>query len=362
VANVSNAGAFSGSAASFTGSLSGDVTGTQSSTVVGKINGASLASLATGILKNTTSTGVPSIATSGTDYVIPSGNTATSTVATNVTGGGVGTIPYQTAASTTTMLAANTTTTQKFLTGTGTGSAGQAPAWYDLLGSANTWGGIQTFTGTTDGIGWNREAIFTANNANGDYMLLGDTNNGSGKKNWAIGVGGPSYDEGALVIFSCDDSGGLGSRLFRIDGAHSQSNLGVPLYVTGLINESTLTANTLIGADGSKNIVSKSENVDYSGAIVMTANTTGTITFNSSGHSETISNSSSTLLATATITLPSASTPGQLLTYVGNEIITTLTITGGTQDVGPTLPTTLAANKTLQFQEVGTSGHYIRIQ
>jgi hypothetical protein len=51
-----------GSAASFTGSLSGDVTGTQSATVVGKINGTSLAGLATGILKNTAVTGVPSIA------------------------------------------------------------------------------------------------------------------------------------------------------------------------------------------------------------------------------------------------------------------------------------------------------------
>lgn len=51
-----------GSAGSFTGSLAGDVTGTQGATVVGKINGVSLAALATGILKNTTTTGVPSIA------------------------------------------------------------------------------------------------------------------------------------------------------------------------------------------------------------------------------------------------------------------------------------------------------------
>ena len=51
-----------GSAASFTGSLAGDVTGTQSATVVGKINGTALSGLATGLLKNTTATGVPSIA------------------------------------------------------------------------------------------------------------------------------------------------------------------------------------------------------------------------------------------------------------------------------------------------------------
>ena len=56
---------------SFSGSLAGDVTGTQSATVVGKINGTSLAGLSTGILKNTTTTGVPTIAVAGTDYVIP---------------------------------------------------------------------------------------------------------------------------------------------------------------------------------------------------------------------------------------------------------------------------------------------------
>lgn len=51
-----------GTATNFSGTLVGDVTGTQAATVVGKINGTSLAGLATGILKNTTSTGVPSIA------------------------------------------------------------------------------------------------------------------------------------------------------------------------------------------------------------------------------------------------------------------------------------------------------------
>jgi hypothetical protein len=56
--------------------LTGDVTstsGTVATTVV-KINGVSMAGLATGILKNTTGTGVPSIASAGTDYVVPSGS------------------------------------------------------------------------------------------------------------------------------------------------------------------------------------------------------------------------------------------------------------------------------------------------
>lgn len=49
----------------------GDATGSTALTVV-KINGVAMSGLATGILKNTTGTGVPSIAVSGTDYTSPS--------------------------------------------------------------------------------------------------------------------------------------------------------------------------------------------------------------------------------------------------------------------------------------------------
>jgi hypothetical protein len=54
---------------------SGDATGSTALTVVG-INGTSLAGLATGILKNTNSTGIPSIATAGVDYLTPTGSAA----------------------------------------------------------------------------------------------------------------------------------------------------------------------------------------------------------------------------------------------------------------------------------------------
>lgn len=63
-----------GSAGSFTGNLVGDVSGTQITTSVKKINGVTLSTLSTGLLKNTTGTGAPTIAISGVDYVIPSGN------------------------------------------------------------------------------------------------------------------------------------------------------------------------------------------------------------------------------------------------------------------------------------------------
>lgn len=56
-------------------SITGDVTASGSTgalaATVTKINGVSLAGLATGVLKNTTTTGVPSIAVAATDYVAP---------------------------------------------------------------------------------------------------------------------------------------------------------------------------------------------------------------------------------------------------------------------------------------------------
>lgn len=54
--------------------LTGDATTSAGAVAVtvGKINGTALSGLATGVLKNTTATGVPSIAAAGTDYVAPS--------------------------------------------------------------------------------------------------------------------------------------------------------------------------------------------------------------------------------------------------------------------------------------------------
>ena len=57
--------------------LTGDTVGSGTgsiTTTTGRLNGISLANLATGILKNTTGTGAPSIASAGTDYLAPAGN------------------------------------------------------------------------------------------------------------------------------------------------------------------------------------------------------------------------------------------------------------------------------------------------
>ena len=69
--------------------LTGDATssvGSAATTVV-KINGTALSGLATGLLKNTTTTGVPSIAIAGTDYAIATNGTIGQALTSNGTGG-----------------------------------------------------------------------------------------------------------------------------------------------------------------------------------------------------------------------------------------------------------------------------------
>lgn len=153
---------FSGGGSGIT-ALTGDVTasgtGSVAATVVG-INGTNLAALATGFLFNTTATGVPtSIGSTGSGNVVLASNavlvapalgtpasgvitnltgtcaSCTAATATNLAGGTIGVLPYQSAANTTVLLAANITTTPQFLTSTGTGAAGLAPT---LTGSTGT--------------------------------------------------------------------------------------------------------------------------------------------------------------------------------------------------------------------------------
>jgi hypothetical protein len=68
--------------------LTGDVTSIGNAATVVKINGTSLSGLATGLLKNTTGTGVPTIATAGTDYQLP--------ITLTTTGSGVATLSSNT--------------------------------------------------------------------------------------------------------------------------------------------------------------------------------------------------------------------------------------------------------------------------
>jgi hypothetical protein len=108
--------------------LSGDVSTSGSNAVtVTRLNGTSLSSLGTGILKNTTGTGVPSIAIAADFPTLNQDTSGTAAKATNLAAGTVGQVPYQTSANNTTFLAANTAATDQVVVSHGTGAAGQAP-------------------------------------------------------------------------------------------------------------------------------------------------------------------------------------------------------------------------------------------
>lgn len=114
-----------------------------------------------------------------------SGNSST---ATNLSNGSLGAIPYQSAASTTAMLTGNSTTTKKYLTQTGTGSASAAPAWNTIdtgditsgiLGVDRGGTGVGTITGIIKGSG---TSAFTAATAGTDYSVPANVESFTGAK------------------------------------------------------------------------------------------------------------------------------------------------------------------------------------
>jgi hypothetical protein len=125
----------------------GDVTDSSGVLTVNKINGVSMAGLATGILKNTTGTGVPSIAVAGDFPTLnqnTSGNAATATLATtatNIAGGSAGSVPYQTGSGATSLLDAGTA--GYVLTANGS----SAPSWEPVSISSGTSGTLPVASG-----------------------------------------------------------------------------------------------------------------------------------------------------------------------------------------------------------------------
>jgi len=133
--------------------LTGDVTTSSCAATVVALNGVSLAGLATGILKNTTGTGVPSIAAAGTDYAAATNGASGNLLVSNGSGG------YGTA----------------IILGTGVGTA--------LTSAVSGTGAICLASGSScaGGGGNALSAITAASGAN----TIANANNGAQVWNWA---------------------------------------------------------------------------------------------------------------------------------------------------------------------------------
>jgi hypothetical protein len=119
---------------SITGVLKGNGTAISAATS-GTDYSAGTSANTTGLVYSTTTTGALTTATAA-QIVAGIGSTAV-TNATNLAGGTVGAVHYQSAASTSAFLTGNTTTTPQFVTSTGTGTVAQAPTLTSSTGSGS---------------------------------------------------------------------------------------------------------------------------------------------------------------------------------------------------------------------------------
>jgi hypothetical protein len=272
-----------GSAASFSGNLLGDVTGTQAATIVGKINNVSMAGLATGILKNTTGTGTPSIAVAADFPTLnqnTTGNAATATLATtatnatNLTGGQAGAIPYQTGAGT----GMSTVGTSGYVLTSG--GAGQ-PTWTapaGLLSSAWNIGGNTgtnppaNFIGTKDANGLG--LMFKTNDIQSGFIeaVRGNTSWGLSALLNTSGFANTGIGNGALLNNTGNWNTATGAGAMGINtgggGLRNTANGYLALFSNVGIE------NTAIGANSSKDNTTGAGNT-ATGAYSLQYNTTG---------------------------------------------------------------------------------------
>lgn len=194
--------------------LTGDTTGTASggsiATTTSKINGVALSGLATGLLKNTTGTGVPSIGVSGTDYAPATNGTSAQVLTSNGAGA------FGTALS----LGANVATF--FATPSGTNFASMLtspPLPRSVGGTNNTAGAIaQQFFGTA-------APGSVAGNLPGDFFS--DTTNHNDY--WCNAVSGTAAPACTSVIsggWTLLNGGGTSAGGFYATSSTSRSILG----------------------------------------------------------------------------------------------------------------------------------------
>jgi len=215
--------------------ITGDVTttvGTVAATVV-KINGTTLSGLATGLLKNTTATGVPSIAVAGTDLIGGVGNLTT-----------VGSVPYVSASG-----ILNQDVGQFFWDATnnrlGIGTSSPPESLYIYRPSASI--GIETSSGTGARLNLDSRGVSGGRQY---YVISGETSSVCGTG--AFGV----YDVGAAgcrIAISNTGNVGIGttSPVYLLDVAKSGASGTARFYDQTATTGATRVVISLGAADTS---------------------------------------------------------------------------------------------------------------
>jgi hypothetical protein len=252
---------------------------------------------------------------------------------TNINGGAIGAIPYQSAANTTTLLTGNTAATKKFLTQTGDGSAAAAPVWEGVAVSDIT-GTLPVASGGTGVTTTAANLVFAgptsgATPAAPSFRALVAADLPTGSTNYVNN----GTTQQANTSFNISGAGTVGTT-FDVTG---NTTIGGTATITGATKISSLTASKGVFTDASKNLTS-------TGTLGTDQGGTGLASFNNGGAMYATSTS-----ALTTGTLPTTAGGTGLTSYSsGGALYTTSTtaITSGTLPIsaGGTGATSASAN------------------
>lgn len=179
-------------------------------------------------------------------------------------------------------------------------------------------------------------------------------------------AGNPFFNLGPIDHFYVDQNNyftGTGSLSALVIGGSANFNSGQEgICINGYTIQNNAGTLRFFSGGGSniQTMPAPTRNGTISMDSVMTSNTTGTITFNSSSNDEHIYNTSGSTIASATITLPTASRAGQIVRYSTDGVITSITMAGGTVDTGTAPPSAAVGNVFIWQSNI--NGHWIRLQ
>ena len=238
--------------------------------------------------------------------------------ATNINGGAIGAIPYQSAANTTILLTGNTAATKKFLTQTGDGgSLAAAPVWAGVAVSDIT-GTLPVASGGTGVTTTAANLVFAgptsgATPAAPSFRALVAADLPTGSTNYVNN----GTTQQSNTSFNISGAGTVGTT-FDVTG---NTTIGGTATISGATKISSLTASKGVFTDASKNLTS-------TGTLGTDQGGTGLASFNNGGAMYATSTS-----ALTTGTLPTSAGGTGLTSYLsGGALYTTSTtaITSGT--------------------------------